>query len=179
MFTSLRRLPFALDPLIAEAKRRMRRRRFFVALALVAVAAVAATLALELRPAQTMNGASNSAGTVMHGTSFRMPGNTVACELDGATAMGPLKGQQSLSCTVITPQFQTASRGQRIWGVGRTGEPRAFWVMGNVADTTPTLAHGRTWSVGRFTCTSKPAGLTCRNKSGHGFTLSPKTQQTF
>lgn len=176
---SIPRLPFALDPLIAEAKRRMRRRRFFVALALVAVAAVATTLVVELRTARTASGISDRGGDVMHGRFLRAPGNTVACEVDRATAVGPLKGQPALSCTVISAQFQTASRGQRIWAVGRTGGTRAFWVMGNVADTTPTLAHGRTWSFGGFTCTSHPAGLTCRNQNGHGFMLSTKTQRTF
>jgi hypothetical protein len=41
------RLPFSLDPLIAEAKRRARRRRLLLALGVVAGAAVAAPLALQ------------------------------------------------------------------------------------------------------------------------------------
>lgn len=44
------RLPLELDPLIAEAKRRMRRRRGLVIGALVVAAATAVTLALALRP---------------------------------------------------------------------------------------------------------------------------------
>lgn len=42
-------LPFSLDPLIAEAKRRMRQRRLLVVLATAAVVAGAAVLGLELR----------------------------------------------------------------------------------------------------------------------------------
>ena|SRR5437016_1152670 len=42
-------LDFALDPLIAEAKRRARRRRYLVGLAVVAAGALALALAFELR----------------------------------------------------------------------------------------------------------------------------------
>jgi hypothetical protein len=49
-------LRLALDPLIAEAKRRMRRRRYLSVLALVAAAAVATALTLGLRPGQPSRG---------------------------------------------------------------------------------------------------------------------------
>jgi hypothetical protein len=45
----LSRLPFALDPLIAEAKRRARQRRLLVALGVVLLAALAPGLTLALR----------------------------------------------------------------------------------------------------------------------------------
>jgi hypothetical protein len=35
-----------------------------------------------------------------------------------------------------------------------------------------TLAYGKTWRHGRFTCTSRSTGLTCTNPSGHGLFLS-------
>jgi hypothetical protein len=34
------------------------------------------------------------------------------------------------------------------------------------------LGYGKTWSGGGLSCRSAFAGLTCRNKSGHGFFLS-------
>jgi hypothetical protein len=49
-------LRFALDPLIAEAKRRMRRRRYLIVLALVAATAVATALTLGLRPGESSRG---------------------------------------------------------------------------------------------------------------------------
>jgi hypothetical protein len=49
MLARLPRLPFALDPLIAEAKRRARQRRLLVCLGLGLLAALAAGLALALR----------------------------------------------------------------------------------------------------------------------------------
>lgn len=36
----------------------------------------------------------------------------------------------------------------------------------------PVLAYGKTWNRGGLRCRSAFAGLTCRNKSGHGFFLS-------
>jgi hypothetical protein len=43
------RLPFALDPLIAEAKRRARQRQVLMALVAVVVVAAGAVLTVELR----------------------------------------------------------------------------------------------------------------------------------
>lgn len=34
------------------------------------------------------------------------------------------------------------------------------------------LRYGASWSRGGFSCTSRTAGLRCRNRSGHGFFLS-------
>jgi uncharacterized protein DUF6636 len=41
------------------------------------------------------------------------------------------------------------------------------------------LAYGMTWSGGSIRCTSAETGLTCRNKSGHGFFLSRERWRTF
>ena len=50
MLTNLPRLPWALDPLIAEAKRRARRRRLLVCLGLVLLAGIVVGLTVALRP---------------------------------------------------------------------------------------------------------------------------------
>src|SRR5438270_2111672 len=50
MAEQISRLPFELDPLIAEAKRRMRRRRLGLAAILLAAACLTLGLALTLRP---------------------------------------------------------------------------------------------------------------------------------
>jgi hypothetical protein len=41
------------------------------------------------------------------------------------------------------------------------------------------LAYGRRWSAGGITCSSAATGLTCRNRSGHGFFLSRARWRTF
>jgi hypothetical protein len=46
-------------------------------------------------------------------------------------------------------------------------------------DRARVLGYGKTWSGGGFRCTSAEAGLTCRNKSGHGFFLSRERWRAF
>ena len=41
------------------------------------------------------------------------------------------------------------------------------------------LAYGVTWRRNGFSCVSRLAGLTCRNRSGHGFFLSRKRWYRF
>lgn len=39
--------------------------------------------------------------------------------------------------------------------------------------------YGQTGEFGTIMCTSKRTGLTCRNESGHGFSLSRRRQEAF
>lgn len=41
------------------------------------------------------------------------------------------------------------------------------------------LRYGATWKKGGFVCTSKRAGLRCRNRGGHGFFLSRRRSYRF
>ncbi|MHB8060433.1 MAG: DUF6636 domain-containing protein [Gaiellaceae bacterium] len=41
------------------------------------------------------------------------------------------------------------------------------------------LAYGKTWRYGPFKCRSARAGLTCRNRAGHGFFLSRERWKRF
>jgi hypothetical protein len=44
----------------------------------------------------------------------------------------------------------------------------------------PVLGYGHSRSAGRFTCVSKAAGMTCRNRNnGHGFFLSRQSYRRF
>jgi hypothetical protein len=43
----------------------------------------------------------------------------------------------------------------------------------------PVLAFGKTIKAGPFKCTSAKAGLTCKNRSGHGFFLARGRWSTF
>jgi hypothetical protein len=45
--------------------------------------------------------------------------------------------------------------------------------------TARVLAYGKTWSGGGLRCSSATTGLTCRNKSGHGFFLSRERWRAF
>jgi uncharacterized protein DUF6636 len=43
----------------------------------------------------------------------------------------------------------------------------------------PILGYGKTWKRGGLRCVSRTTGLTCRNRSGHGFVLSRKAWRVF
>jgi hypothetical protein len=43
----------------------------------------------------------------------------------------------------------------------------------------PVLFYGQTWNVYGFSCFSATSGITCRNREGHGFSLSREAQSTF
>ncbi len=62
------RLPFALDPLIAEAKRRARQRRYLLTLGALILVALAAGLTLGLRP----SGGGSGSGVPTTGASVRV-----------------------------------------------------------------------------------------------------------
>ena len=57
--------------------------------------------------------------------------------------------------------------------------PSVGFVFGNAATDYPKLAYGRSWTWHGIRCSSQRAGLRCRNRSGHGFFLSRKTQHIF
>jgi hypothetical protein len=91
MTMHLPRLPIALDPLIAEAKRRMRRRRFLVAVMLLGVAALAVGLTLAVRP----GGPERPPGGVA-GSALAQQANVSA-----SGQIGPLQIDQSTRADVI------------------------------------------------------------------------------
>jgi len=48
------------------------------------------------------------------------------------------------------------------------GDPGPFLLV----DKAPVLGYGSSWRGRGVTCTSRRTGLTCRNRSGHGFFMS-------
>jgi hypothetical protein len=65
--------------------------------------------------------------------------------------------------------------------VGPKGKGRRIHVTDAVGDPkAKVLAYGRSVSYGRYTCTSRTSGLTCRNRgTGHGFTVSRERRRVF
>jgi Family of unknown function (DUF6636) len=55
------------------------------------------------------------------------------------------------------------------------GDPGPFLVEAKAK----ILGYGRRWSAGGLSCTSETAGLTCRNRFGHGFFISRERWRTF
>jgi hypothetical protein len=112
---------------------------------------------------------------------FKTPSGSDVCE----TFLGP--GPAFLECGVVNaelvppPPRPSASAcggldfaGDRI-RLGPSGRPYGFCAgdPGVLAQTAGAriLAYGSSTAAGPFRCTSARAGLTCRNRSGHGFVL--------
>jgi hypothetical protein len=55
------------------------------------------------------------------------------------------------------------------------GDPGPFLVESKAT----VLAYGRTWSRDGISCTSEATGLTCKNRSAHGFFLSRERWRSF
>ena len=59
----------------------------------------------------------------------------------------------------------------------RHGRARLIHVTDTIGDPkAPVLHYGKTKRVVPFTCTSRRSGLSCHNRSGHGFTVSREHQ---
>ena len=84
-----RRLPFALDPLIREAKRRARQRRVLGAVGVVLTAGLVAGLTVALRsPGGTPSGGLATARYPQDGVSFRYPSGLNSVPLCGSVGSG-------------------------------------------------------------------------------------------
>lgn len=65
--------------------------------------------------------------------------------------------------------------------VGPKGKGRRVHVTDAVGDPkAKVVAYGHSVSYGRYTCTSRTSGLTCRNRATkHGFTVSREKRRVF
>jgi len=111
--------------------------------------------------------------------SFQTPSGNIAC-------MGNREdGRWELRCDV----------GERDWrgpssrdceldsgdALGMSAAGRPFWVChgDTVLRSGPVLGYGSTWRAGPFTCVVARAGVTCRNRAQHGFSLSRASYRLF
>lgn len=70
--------------------------------------------------------------------------------------------------------------GQGLW-VTKSGRGHAV-CAGDTALSNggPVLVYGKSRSVGRYTCTSRTSGMTCRNRrTGHGFRIAKQSYRLF
>jgi hypothetical protein len=148
-------------------------------LVLRVLVAVAAALALPLVAGGQPAGA-QARLQAMTITGIQTPTGNIQCMYvkDGAS--------ESLRCTVLV---STAAIGPKPascefdWGtdvgMDRTGRAQRLCISDTVAGRYPSVAYGTTWRKGAFTCTSALSGLTCRNLSKHGWTISKAKQTIF
>jgi hypothetical protein len=113
---------------------------------------------------------------------FKLPSGNIGCgyaKFAGETA--------NLRCEIVSglrPLPAKPSRCEGDWGravgMAPTGRASRYCITDTVMDPrAAVLAYGRTWSRGGFTCVSRMTGLTCTNRSGHGFFLSRERSRLY
>ncbi|MDQ2982607.1 MAG: hypothetical protein M3R70_01595 [Actinomycetota bacterium] len=105
-------------------------------------------------------------------TGFQTPSHNIACE-----AWHTNFNERGISCVVFSASPR--SRGQKTWFMRMNGRAHVFVLGANVATDVPVLRYGRSWHWLSIGCTSRRNGLTCRNRSGHGWFLSRQRQRIF
>lgn len=93
-------------------------------------------------------------------THFRVPGKNVYCELGEPPKPIPL------DCWRATDGKSIA-----MLPTGKALVNPDTNTKGLHHDTWPVLQFGQTWRGGAYKCTSRPLGVTCTNRSRHGFWL--------
>jgi hypothetical protein len=125
-------------------------------------------------------GVSAASASILPG--FKSPSGNISCFL--------VPGHPSvLRCSIAHSAYAQALQAQCIkpdgsgvdWhgfelpGTGKGAVTCTGGILYNPAKQHPryvTLAYGHTWRVGVFTCASKVSGVTCRNRLGHGLSIS-------
>ncbi|MBI5107002.1 MAG: hypothetical protein HZB46_18810 [Solirubrobacterales bacterium] len=102
-------------------------------------------------------------------TPFQTPTKQIRCAYMSGDGFGPL-----IRCDLLFLN-------DRAVVLDKTGKARRATVTDTVADPKgKVLGYGKSRRFGRFTCTSRRTGLTCRNRAnGHGFTVSRERQKVW
>ena len=137
----------------------------------VVVAAMVATLA-----------ATAAAARIVY---FQTPSRNIGCAYLPVISKGDVP---TLRCEIRSGLRPLPPRprgcGDAVWGqavaMSRTGRPRGICISDTIREpSAPVLGYGRTWRVGGFTCVSRPSGLRCANRAGHGWRLSRERSSFF
>ncbi|HSD81308.1 MAG TPA: DUF6636 domain-containing protein [Solirubrobacteraceae bacterium] len=137
-----------------------------------------------LAAAAASSAAGSSGGRALAG--FRSPSGNIKCHYDpsGLGSRGPLR---LVRCSLdhadyaMTLQRRCEAGDWHGFTLTPTRKPLLFCPGGASGDriTYTTLAYGRSWRRGPFTCTSRVTGVTCRNGTGHGLFVSRQAYRTW
>jgi hypothetical protein len=112
--------------------------------------------------------------------SFHTPSGNVGCSADDTS------GQWELRCDIGQKNWREPAQPRSCdldYGdaLGMSAAGRPYWVChgDTVLGQGPVLAYGQSWRAGPFTCLSQVAGVTCSNRTGHGFFLSRASHRVF
>ena len=147
---------------------------------------ISSAVAVAIAAVATSSSAFGSPG-VRNVPGFRSPSGNIQCYYN-PKAFARNGTQPLLTCGLRHADY--AMRLQRRclagdWhGFGlRTNTKPTLFCTGNPDPFThpvyTTLAYGKSWTRGRFTCTSRITGVTCRNAGDHGLVISRQSYRTW
>jgi hypothetical protein len=104
---------------------------------------------------------------------FNTPSGKISCGYYSYPELDPPAGP-AIRCDLLFLNDRAVS-------LGLSGKARKIHVTDAIGNPRGRkLAYGTSTRFGRFTCTSRTTGLTCRNRNnGHGFTVSRASQKVF
>jgi uncharacterized protein DUF6636 len=118
---------------------------------------------------------------------FRSPSGNIQCHYD-PKAYAPNGTRRLLTCglrhAAYAMQLQRRCLAGDWHGFGlRANAKPTIFCSGNpdfsIRPVYTTLAYGKSWTRGRFTCTSRITGVTCHNAVGHGLFVSRQSYRTW
>jgi hypothetical protein len=115
---------------------------------------------------------------------FRTPSGNIGCAFSAGL---PGAEKPTLRCDIrsrLRPEPRAPKSCPLDYGdaieVSQLGHPTLVCHGDTAIDPrAPVLAYGHSWRRGGISCTSRPTGLTCSNRSRHGFFLSRQKWQLF
>jgi hypothetical protein len=117
---------------------------------------------------------------------FRSPSGNIKCYYNpkGLTSRGftpVLRCSLNHADYAVTLQHRCESGDWHGFTLTPTRKPLLFCPGGATGDhpVYRTLAYGKSWQRGPFTCTSRVTGVTCRNRTGHGLFISRQAYRTW
>ncbi len=93
---------------------------------------------------------------------FLSPSHNISCEID----VGQVGIPEQAYCQTMQPLASAT-----LTATGKVRACHGTRCIGNPPERDPTLAYGRSVSLGQFRCTSRVSGVTCSGRTG-GFTIS-------
>jgi hypothetical protein len=118
---------------------------------------------------------------------FRSPSGNIQCYYD-RSAFAAHGTKRLLTCGLRHADYSMQLQRRCLagdwhgFGLDAKGKPTIF-CTGNpnyaIHPVYTTLAYGRSWQRGPFTCSSRITGVTCRNRTGHGLFISRQAYRTW
>ena len=135
-----------------------------------------AAAALLVATAALLAGTASASAAI---DTFRTPSGNIGCVYDSRPAYLRCDIRSGLRPAPARPKGCALDWGLSL-NMGRTSRARTTCAGDTALDPRArVLRYGSTWRRGPFSCTSRTAGLTCRNAAGHGWFMSRQRWRRF